>query len=397
MRWFGSDELALEGRVRGYAGRMERDAEFLAMAARAALRAAGDVEPNPLVGAVVVRDGRVIGAGHHRRFGGAHAEREALEDARCRGEDVRGATLYCTLEPCVHFGKTPPCVDAVIAAGIVRVVIARLDPHARASGGAEALRKAGIEVEVCGRSGLARRVSEPFVTRIELGRPYVIAKWAQTIDGRVATASGESRWISGEASRRRVHRLRGRVDAIVTGVGTVLADDPMLTSRGAGRVRRVARRVVLDSRLRTPLESAVVRTAREVPTVVCCVSPAVAGDSEGSERARLLREAGVEVVAFPAAGDRPDVGRVLGMLADRFDATNVLVEAGPGVVGSLLGRGLVDEVRVYIGPMVLGDETARPAACGLRVDRLGSAARLGLCRVKRLGDDVELVYARERG
>src|ERR1041384_1914007 len=189
---------------------------MLDLAGRLARGGAGCVEPNPMVGAVVVRDGVVMGMGHHRRYGGPHAEREALADCRSRGDDPRGATVYVTLEPCCHFGKTPPCTDALIEAGVARVVAARRDPNPASGGGAAVLERAGIGVEFCGNSPSALAVSDPFVKRVTTGLPWVIAKWAQFEDGRMVTRPGEPRWISHEWARRRVHRLRGRVDAIVT-------------------------------------------------------------------------------------------------------------------------------------------------------------------------------------
>jgi diaminohydroxyphosphoribosylaminopyrimidine deaminase/5-amino-6-(5-phosphoribosylamino)uracil reductase len=271
---------------------------LLDLAARAALRAAGDVEPNPMVGAVIVKGDRIIGIGHHRKFGGLHAEREALADCRRRGEDPRGSTIYVTLEPCCHHGKQPPCTDALIEAGITRVIAARRDPNPVSANGAEVLHRAGIICEFTDASPLATRLSDPFIKRITTGLPWVIAKWAQTIDGRIATRTGESRWISGEVSRRRVHHLRARVDCILTGMGTVIADDPLLTARGIGRVRRVARRVVIDSDLDIPVIAQLVRTAREFPTTVVCSDQAAAATASGPRR-EALKAAGVEILPVP--------------------------------------------------------------------------------------------------
>src|SRR5262245_31119451 len=204
---------------------------MLDLAARLALLGAGRVEPNPMVGAALVHDGRVIGLGHHHRFGDLHAERAAMINCRKRGNDPRGSTLYVTLEPCRHFGKQPPCTDAIIEAGISRVIYAREDPAEVSGGGAAVLRAHGIPCDLSSLSPFATGISDPFVKRIRTGLPWVTAKWAQTIDGRIATRTGESKWISGELARRRVHRLRGSVDAILTGIGTADTDDQMLTAR----------------------------------------------------------------------------------------------------------------------------------------------------------------------
>lgn len=366
---------------------------MLDLAARLALRGAGLVEPNPMVGAVLVRGGRVIGLGHHRRFGGLHAEREAIGDCRGRGGDPRGATLYCTLEPCGHHGKQPPCVDAVLEAGIARVVYARGDPGLESGGGAARLRGAGVPAELSGASVLATGVSDPFVKRVTTGLPWVIAKWAQTIDGRVATRTGESKWISAQASRRRVHRVRARVDAVLTGSGTVLADDPTLNARDARRVRRVATRVVIDTDLDVPLRSALVRTAGALPTVIACSKDLVtAGITE--EKRAALEAAGVRILGVPEESGRLRLEMLLRAMGERLGVTSVLVEAGPALLGSLFAQDLVDEAVVYVAPMLLGDERARSVASWRAVESLNAALRLGLWRVKRIGDDVELTYRR---
>jgi len=368
---------------------------MLDLAARLALRAQGHVEPNPLVGAVIVSDGRIIGMGHHRRFGGLHAEREALADCLRRGEDPRGATLYVTLEPCCHFGKQPPCTEAVLSVGIAKVVFARPDRNPVSAGGDKLLRQGGVECVEDPVSRLALGVGAPFARRVERGLPWVIAKWAQTIDGRIATRTGESKWISGEQSRFRVHRLRARVDAVLTGVGTVKADDPMLTSRGVNAVRRLARRVVADTDLETPLESALVRTAGEVPTIIAC-DEAMSRSGISEQRRAALARAGVTVVGVPtgASGRGIELERLLRTLLEEHGVATVLVEAGPGILGSLFEADLVDEVVVYMAPMLLGDELAKSVAVGRVAEQLTAARRFGLWRVKPLGDDVELTYRR---
>jgi diaminohydroxyphosphoribosylaminopyrimidine deaminase/5-amino-6-(5-phosphoribosylamino)uracil reductase len=370
---------------------------MLDLAARLALRGVGRVEPNPAVGCVLVKDGQVIGMGHHRRFGGPHAEREALADAKARGHDPRGCHVYVTLEPCATTGKQPPCTEALIEAGVARVTYARRDPHPQKGGGHEVLEAAGIPCEESTESTLAIGVSAPFVKRVKTGMPWVIAKWAQTIDGRVATRTGESKWISGEAARRRVHRLRARVDAVLTGIGTVMADDPMLTARGVP-IRRRAMRVVADTDLDLPSESALARTAREVPTLVACDKSLVGADIM-RQRQHELEALGVQLVPVPAGqraggGGAIDLTSLLRMLHVEHGVSTVMVEAGPGLLGSLIEDDLVDEAVIYIAPMLLGDELAKSVAVGRVAEQLKAARRYALWRVRPVGDDIELIYRR---
>jgi diaminohydroxyphosphoribosylaminopyrimidine deaminase/5-amino-6-(5-phosphoribosylamino)uracil reductase len=353
--------------------------KYLDLAARSAMRGFGHVEPNPMVGAVLVRDGVVIGIGHHTRFGSLHAEREALANCRAQGNDPAGATLYCTLEPCCHHGKQPPCTQAVIDAGIKRVVIARLDPADVSSGGVQILTSAGIEVELSDESVLATRLSDPFINRVRTGRPWVIAKWAQTLDGRIATSTGESQWITGPLCRRRVHRLRSRVDAVMIGIGTVIADDPMLTARDTRSVRRVAQRVVLDSSSSLSSCTKLAQTAHDYPTVLCT--------TEGCS----CEHADIEHIA--AGTDRVDIALALAELSSRGVGT-ILVEAGPRVLGSLLEEDLIDEIYVHLAPGVIGDEQALPVATGRTAPSLSDMRRFKLFRTKSIGDDVELHYRR---
>lgn len=370
--------------------------KMLDLAARLAWRAAGDVEPNPMVGAVIVKGGRVIGMGHHRRFGGLHAEREALADCARRGEDPRGATVYCTLEPCVHHGKQPPCCDALIGAGVERVVYARPDPAGVSGGGQQLLCDAGIEAELSDASVLATRLSDPFVHRVTTGLPWVIAKWAQTIDGRIATRTGESQWISGEGSRKRVHRLRARVDAILTGLGTVMADDPMLTARGVRRVRKKARRIVIDRDFDITDDRALLSTAKDTPTSIACHKDLLTSGIVADRRA-ALEAMGVQFIGVPehlSESGRLRLDMLLEAIATQHDVTNLLVEAGPGLLGSLFEADLVCEAVVYVAPTLLGDAEAMAAATGRVTERLSEGRRFDLCRVKRVGDDVELTYRR---
>ncbi|MHC5022991.1 MAG: bifunctional diaminohydroxyphosphoribosylaminopyrimidine deaminase/5-amino-6-(5-phosphoribosylamino)uracil reductase RibD [Planctomycetota bacterium] len=364
---------------------LERES-YLRLAARLAWRGHGGAEPNPMVGCVIVSPaGTIVGWGYHRRCGGPHAEIEALRRA---GAAARGAVVYVTLEPCNHAGRTGPCAQALIDAGVDCVVIAREDPNPPAAGGASALRDAGIDVVCCCGCREAVAVSDPFVHRVRTGLPWVVAKWAQTLDGRIATRTGESQWISGVASRRLVHRERGRVDAILTGIGTVLADDPLLTAREV-RVRRIARRVVVDPDLRLPPDSRLATTADEVPTLVACAGDAI---EQRSGAAALLRERGVEIVGLPSDAADVPLDALLRELVRRHDVTNVLVEGGAGLLGRLFRANLVQESWVFLAPLLLGDDEAMTGVRGLETPRLADATRLALRSVRRRGDDLVLRY-----
>ncbi len=300
-----------------------------------------------MVGAVLVRDGRPIAIGHHERFGGPHAEVVALGRA---GESARGATLYVTLEPCCHHGKTPPCTEAILRAGVARVVVAVGDPFPQVDGGGlAALEAAGVRVEVGCLDGAARELNAPYWKRLATGRPYVTAKWAMTLDGKTAVACGDSRWISSDDSRRLVHDLRGRMDAIVVGIATVEADDPRLTVRPPGPRRPT--RIVLDSSARLATDCTLVRTAAEVPVLVAVT------DRASSDRRDRLASAGCEVVAFPGDGPVP-VGMLLQELGRR-GMTNILVEGGGRVLGSFLDAGEVDAVEVFVAPILEGGDHPR--------------------------------------
>ncbi|WP_437224757.1 bifunctional diaminohydroxyphosphoribosylaminopyrimidine deaminase/5-amino-6-(5-phosphoribosylamino)uracil reductase RibD [Planctomicrobium sp. SH661] len=327
----------------------------------------GRVEPNPCVGAVVVDDQlRLLGEGCHEQFGGPHAEVMALRRA---GAAARNATIFVTLEPCCHHGKTPPCTDAVIAAGIRKVVIATSDPAAHGAGsGVEILRKAGLDVEIGLCEAEARELIAPFQMLMNNKRPFVHAKWAMTLDGRIATRTGSSKWISNEQSRALVHQLRGRVDGIITGIGTVLADDPLLTARPAGP--RIATRIVLDSDARLPLNSQLVRTVDQGPVLAVVTSRA------DSPRLQALQASGVEVwVAESNSNGRCDLSSLLQELGRR-KFTNVLLEAGSGILGGFHDENLIDEVHCFIAPRLVGGEQAPGPVGGEGVDLMAHARRL---------------------
>jgi len=318
-------------------------------AMRLAIRGEGRVEPNPMVGCVIAKKDRIIGQGYHRSFGGPHAEVEAL---RTCTENPRGAWVYVSLEPCRHHGKTPPCTDALIDAGVARVFIAAKDPNRSVSGeGAQVLAKAGIAVHegLCQREGV--ELIAPFITCLTKKRPFVIAKWAQSLDGKLATRTGHSQWISCETSRKHVHRTRARVDAVLVGSGTLLADDPELTARDVP-LRRRALRVVLDSRLRISTRHRLVTTAPEFPTLVMTCS-----EKSNSPKAERLRRQGVDVTGCKAQQHRLSLKHCLKLLLDR-GVTNILAEGGPTVLTSLFEQRLVDQAHVFVAPILIGGDKA---------------------------------------
>lgn len=352
------------------------DEGWMKLALRLARRGEGHVEPNPQVGCVITRDGELLGQGWHQRFGGPHAEIEAL--ANCR-ESPQGATAWVTLEPCCHEGKTPPCTNALIAAGIARVVVAMVDPFPAVSGkGIEALRAAGMQVDIGTCANDSEQLNAPWLRRIRDGRPWVIAKWAMSLDGRIATSTGESQWISSPGSRAVVHQLRGRMDAIMVGSGTALADDPMLTARPAGP--RVATRVVLDSMLRLPLDGKLVRSCRDVPVLV------VAGPDAPGPNADRLRDAGCEVIQLAEPGFRDRLASLMKMLAER-DMTNVLVEGGGRLLGELFDARLVDEVHVFLSPKIIGGATAVSPVGATGIARIKDSLQLVETGVREVDGD----------
>lgn len=355
----------------------ESDDVWMRCALELAERGRGCVEPNPLVGAVVVREGRLVGEGWHQRYGGAHAEIHALAAA---GEAARGATLYATLEPCCHHGKTPPCTDAILRSGICRVVAAMSDPFPAVAGkGAELLRQAGVTVEFGVGEGVARRLNAPYLKLLAIGRPYVHAKWAMTLDGKIATRSGDSRWISNETSRQRVHQLRGRMDAILAGIGTVLADNPQLTARPPGP--RTPTRIILDSHGRIPEDAIVVQSARTTPTLIATterISP--------SKRA-ALQSPGCEVLILPEYNGRVSVDALLIELGKRR-FTNVLVEGGSSLLGAFFDAAAIDEYHVFIAPRLVGGKASPNAIGGLGVQRMTEALQLAEWTHEFLGGDL---------
>jgi diaminohydroxyphosphoribosylaminopyrimidine deaminase/5-amino-6-(5-phosphoribosylamino)uracil reductase len=364
------------------------DRRHLARAIELAEGGRGRVSPNPMVGAVIGRQDEILGEGYHQALGGPHAEVEAINAAGER--DLVGATMYVSLEPCCHQGKTPPCTDAIRAAGIARVVVASDDPSEHASGrGLGILRDDGIEVVVADGelANRARLLNQPFRKHARTGRPWVLFKSAMTLDGKVATRSGDSKWISGESSRRLAHRWRAQCDAVAVGIGTALADDPQLTARIEG-VARQPRRVVFDSLARLPLTSKLVRDARAVPLTVVAsrAAPRTATDA--------LATHGADVIVATGENETARVRSALDQLgADGIGS--ILLEGGPHLAGAFLDAGEVDEMRLFLAPMVLGGRTARDPFEGEGVDAIIDAARALTLDCDRVGEDL-LVSARIR-
>ena len=352
--------------------------DHMQRAVELAREAVGSTSPNPPVGAVLVRDGRVVGEGRTQPPGGPHAEAEAL---RIAGDAARGADLYVTLEPCAHYGRTPPCADALIEAGVASVHIAVMDPAPHTAGrGVQYLREAGITVTVDDGPPAARQLVEAFAKHITTGLPFVVAKFAMSLDGRIAARSGDSRWISNETSRREAHRLRAEADAVMVGIGTALADDPLLTVRDAPLpARGQPLRVVVDSTGRLPASAAML--AAEGTTLVAVASP---------EAARAFEAGGAEPVVVPGADGRIDLPRLLAELGAR-DVTSLLVEGGAALHGALFEGGLVDKVVAFIAPVVIGGEGVPGPVGGAGAERMADALRLRDVTYTELDGDMMVV------
>jgi diaminohydroxyphosphoribosylaminopyrimidine deaminase / 5-amino-6-(5-phosphoribosylamino)uracil reductase len=356
------------------------DHAWMARALEVAARGLGLTSPNPAVGAVLVRDGALVGEGAHLRAGGPHAEVAALAQA---GDAARGATCYVTLEPCAHHGRTPPCVEALIAAGVARVVAACQDPNPRVNGrGLATLAAAGLAVTVGVAEAEARAINRAFFTRVTTGRPHVTLKAAMTLDGKIAAWDGASRWITGEAARREGHRLRFLADAILVGIGTVLHDDPALTIRLPDVPPKEPLRVVVDSRLRTPPTAQILRVGSPARTIVAGAAP------EPRRRAQALRSLGVQVLELPRAPESRRVGlpALLARLAE-LDVVGVLAEGGAEIGAGLLDAGLVDRVAFFIAPRLLGGRSA-PGPLGGVGRALKDAVSLTGVTYRQIGEDV---------
>ncbi len=362
----------------------ERDRRYMRQALALARRGRGRTEPNPRVGAVVVKGDRVVGKGYHRRAGTDHAEIVALRDA---GRAARRAVLYVNLEPCCHQGLTGPCADAVIDAGVRRVVIGMIDPNPLVCRkGVERLRGAGVEVRCGVLEQECRDENRAFATHILERRPHVTLKAAMTLDGRVAAASGHARWVTGAAARAEGHRLRGLNQAIAVGIGTVIADDPQLTCRPASARSQLARdpiRVVIDSRLRTPPAAKVVAAAAtsQAPTWILATRAA------SVRRAKRLEQAGARVVRVSGRGGRVSIRSLLTTLG-RLQVVSLLLEGGPTLAGSFWQQRLVDEVVAFVAPKILGDPAGLPMLRGAAARTMNQAVGLSGVEVRRVGEDL---------
>jgi len=337
----------------------------------------GRTSPNPPVGALLVKDGRIVGRGYHHRCGEPHAEVVAIEDA---GDDAKGATLYVTLEPCAHYGHTPPCTERIIKSGIIQVIAPTEDPNPQVNGqGFERLRQAGIAVKTGILAEESEELLEAYFHFVKNSRPFVVAKWASSLDGKIAVRSGETRYISGEEAQRFTHKLRNELDAILVGIGTVQADDPQLTCRMEGG--RNPLRIILDADAKLISESYIARTSKQVPTIL------VVSDRVQRTKTKKLEGRGLEVVALSAKDGFLDLLALMKELNNRGLAS-LLVEGGAKVLGSFFDRGLVDKVYVEIAPIIIGGEEAKVAVTGEGVETLADAWRLDRLKVERLGEDI---------
>jgi diaminohydroxyphosphoribosylaminopyrimidine deaminase/5-amino-6-(5-phosphoribosylamino)uracil reductase len=361
------------------------DYQYMARAIQLAERGLFTTDPNPHVGCVLVRDGDIVGEGWHQQAGEPHAEILALRTA---GEQAKAATAYISLEPCYHHGRTPPCSDALIEAGVKRVVVAMQDPNPQVAGqGLAQLKSAGIDVESGLLQAQAEALNPGFIQRMRHGRPYVRCKMAMSLDGRTAMASGESQWITSEAARRDVHRLRARSSAMLTGIGTVLADDPSLTARLDAQHEELIQpiRVILDSKLQMPASAKMLALAGR--TLVLTVS---ADEKKASE----LRAAGAEVVVLEPEGERLNLASVMTFLAKQ-EINEVMVEAGPTLCGALMQAGLINELVVYMAPMLMGD-TARGLMSLPGVEKMSDRVKLEIVDIRAVGRDWKMQIKVER-
>lgn len=350
------------------------DIKYMRMALKLAEKGAGYTSPNPMVGAVIVKDGRVIGKGYHEKCGEGHAEVNAFKNAK---EDTEGATIYVTLEPCSHFGRTPPCADLIISKKIKRAVIAMTDPNPLVAGrGIKKMRDAGIDVTVGVLEKESRRLNEVFIKYITEKMPFVLYKSAMSLDGKIAAHTGKSQWISCEQSREECQRLRHEMSAIMVGINTVLADNPMLTCRTEGGKNPT--RIILDSKMRIPTDCNIVKTAHEVPTILAVC--------EQNEKAEQLKNSGVEILQVPEFRGGIDMQVLMKLLGEK-GIDSILLEGGATVAFSAFCAGVVDKVRIYIAPKILGGAAAKTPVGGMGFDSPDSAVRLERITQRMSGAD----------
>ena len=363
---------------------MQKKEEYMRRALELARKGEGHTSPNPMVGCVVVKDGRIISEGYHEKYGEFHAERNAL--TRCT-EDTAGAALYVTLEPCCHQGKTPPCTDIIIEKKIARVFVGSMDSNPLVAGkGVQILRDHGIYVETGILDAECRKLNEVFYHYIATKTPFVVMKYAMTLDGKIACATGDSKWVTGEIARTQVHRMRGRYRGIMVGIGTVLADDPMLNCRVEGGVDPV--RILCDSNLRIPTESQIVKTASDIETIVACSQEALESERK-QEKIRRLKEAGIQIIGTEGAHGVNLVELMKKLGGQNIDS--ILLEGGGTLNASALEDGIVNKVYAYIAGKLIGGMDARSPVEGMGIDRMADAITLQNVEIEKLGDDFCIV------
>ena len=363
--------------------------KYMRRAIELAKNGIGKVNPNPLVGAVIVKDGQIISEGYHAKYGDLHAERNAFRNLKC-AEDAKGAEMYVTLEPCCHFGKQPPCTQAIIEHGIRKVYVGSNDPNALVAGkGIEQLRQAGIEVETEVLKDECDALNPVFFHYITTQTPYVVMKYAMTLDGKIATRTGHSKWISGEASRGRVQQTRNALKGIMVGIGTVLNDDPMLTCRIDGGRNPI--RIICDSKLRIPLSSQVVTTAKEVATIVATIEPHVEYTRFWNEQKAALEEQGVEVVVVKEVNDRLDLKDLMKQLGER-KIDGILLEGGSTLNYAALQAGIVNRIEAYIAPKLFGGAGLYTPVGGEGVEYATEGIECRLLTADKIEEDILLTY-----
>ncbi|MDR1959734.1 MAG: bifunctional diaminohydroxyphosphoribosylaminopyrimidine deaminase/5-amino-6-(5-phosphoribosylamino)uracil reductase RibD [Planctomycetaceae bacterium] len=364
----------------------EDDIRFMRRALELASRGEGAVEPNPMVGCVIVRDGKIIGEGYHKAFGGSHAEVEAIRSAAESAESTGNATLYVTLEPCCHYGKTPPCTEAIFRTGIRRIVAAMRDPFPPVDGGGIArLQAAGMDVSLGCLADEATELNAPYLMRTQQRRPWIHAKWAMTLDGKIAARTGSSRWITSEMSREIVHKIRSRMDAVMVGSRTAKIDDPLLTVRlpEGNAPQRMPLRVVWDSQASLPPESQLAQTAKDIPVIVA------AGTGLNDVNACKLKKMGCEILLLEEISYSQRMTKLLQNLADR-GVTNLLMEGGGTLLGHLFDFCLIDECHIFIAPKLIGGENAVTPLGGIGLEKMLEAVEIPKMEVTTVGPDVYL-------
>jgi diaminohydroxyphosphoribosylaminopyrimidine deaminase/5-amino-6-(5-phosphoribosylamino)uracil reductase len=355
------------------------DQHFMQMALDLAIKGEGFTSPNPMVGAVVVNENQVVGSGYHRKVGGPHAEVYAIDAA---GDRAKGATLYVTLEPCNHTGRTPPCTRKIIEAGIRRVVIAELDPNRQVvGGGAEFLKQQGIQITSGIRQKQARKLNEAFVKYVRTGRPFVIAKCAATLDGRIATRTGDSRWVTGEKARRFVHRLRHAVDGIMVGINTVRADNPSLTSRLPDGPGQDPVRIILDTHLSISPDARLLHQTSAADTIL------VVGEALAPDKKKVFEKEGTRVIQSALKNGLIDLNALMNQLG-AMEISSLLIEGGSRVLASAFGAGIVDKVLFFYGPKILGGDDGVPICSGPGAKLMSQSIAVGDINVQRFDDDI---------